>query len=66
MTTTIQVSNTTKQMLDQLKEKKQIKTNDEAIQLLLDERMELPKSMFGAARGIGRWKKEDRADFREL
>lgn len=66
MATTIQVSDTTKQMLDRLKEKKQVKTNDQIIQLLIDEKMDLPKSMFGAAKGLGRWKKEDRAEFREL
>lgn len=66
MSTTIQVSDTTKQLLDMLKEKKQIKTNDKLIQYLLDDKMDVPKSMFGAARGLGRWKKEDRAEFREL
>ncbi len=66
MSTTIQVSDTTKQMLDLLKEKTQIKTNNQLIALLLDEKMNLPKSMFGAAKGIGKWKKEDRAEFREL
>ncbi len=66
MSTTIQVSDTTKQMLDMLKEKKQIKTNDMLIQYLLDDKMEVPKSMFGAARGLSKWKKEDRAEFREL
>lgn len=66
MSTTIQVSDTTKQMLEMLKEKKRIKTNDKLIQYLLDDKMGVPKSMFGAAKELGKWKKEDRAEFREL
>ena len=66
MPTTIQVSDTTKQMLEMLKGKKQMKTNDQLIQYLLDDKMDVPKSMFGAAKGLSKWKKEDRAEFREL
>lgn len=66
MATTIQVSDTTKQMLDMLKEKKQAKTHDMVIQQLAQAEMKIPESMFGAAKGM-RWKKEeDRAVFREL
>ena len=65
MATTIQVSDTTKQMLDMLKEKKQAKTHDILIQQLLQTEMKIPKSMFGAIKGL-KWKKEDRADFHEF
>ncbi len=65
MATTIQVSDTTKQLLDMLKEKKQIKTHDKLIQRLLEEEIAVPKSMFGAIKGL-KWKKEDRADFHEF
>ncbi len=66
MATTIQVSDTTKQMLDLLKEKKQMRTHDKLIQNLIEEEVAVPKSMFGAAKGLSKWKKEDRAEFREL
>ena len=66
MPTTIQVSETTKQLLDMLKEKKQAKTHDMVIQQLVQAEMKIPDSMFGAVKGL-KWKKEeDRADFREL
>ena len=66
MPTTIQVSGTTKQLLDMLKEKKRIKTHDQLIQHLLEEEIGVPKSMFGAAKGLKKWSKEDRFDFHEL
>lgn len=65
MPTTIQVSGATKQILDLLKEKRQAKTHNELIQIMLKEQLDVPKSMFGAVKGL-KWKKEDRADFREL
>ena len=65
MPTTIQVSGATKQVLDLLKEKKQVKTHDRLIQLMLKKQLCVPKSMFGAVRRL-KWKKGDRADFREL
>lgn len=66
MATTIQVSDTTKQILEMLKEKKRMKTHDQLIQNLIEEEIAVPKSMFGAAKGLSKWKKEDRAEFREL
>ena len=66
MATTIQVSDTTKQMLEMLMKQKHIKTNDQLIQFLLDDKIDVPKSMFGAAKGLSKWRKEDRAEFREL
>lgn len=66
MATTIQVSETTRQALFMLEERKKLKTHDDAIKYLLDEKMPVPKSMFGAAKGLSKWTKEDRAEFREL
>lgn len=65
MPTTIQVSDTTKQTLTVLKERKKVKTHDQVIQYLLNNEMNIPKSMFGAIKGL-KWKKEDRFDFHEL
>ncbi len=66
MPTTIQISTTTKQMLNMLKEKEQMETYDKIIQKLLEEKLKIPDSMFGVAKGLSKWKKEDRAEFREL
>lgn len=67
MSTTIQVSGTTKQMLDSLKEKERMKTYDQVLQHLLTTHTDIPKSMFGAARGMLNWKKEeDRLKLHEL
>ena len=65
MSTTVQVSVTTKQMLEMLKEDKKLKTFDQALQYLLDKELKIPKSMFGALKGLGKWTKADRADFHE-
>lgn len=67
MATTIQVSDTTKQMLEILKEKMQAKTHDTLIRQLLETETKVPKSMFGALRGKKlKWGKEDEFDFNEL
>lgn len=67
MPSTIQISATTKQMLDMLKEKKQIRTYDKLIEKLLGEKLRIPDSMFGVLKGKKlKWTKADRADFREL
>lgn len=65
MTATIQVSEITKQMLDMLMEKKKAKTVDQAIRQLIDKELKIPKSMFGAAKGLGRWTKADKMIFHE-
>lgn len=64
MSTTIQISNTTKQMLEQLKEKENAKSYDEIITALMKKHTKLPKSMFGTLKGKG-WTKHDRLEFRE-
>lgn len=65
MATTIQVSETTKQMLQMLKEEEHATSYEEVIRQMLDERLNVPKSMLGALKGF-RWKKsEDRLQFHE-
>ena len=62
MTTTIQVSNATKQMLESLKEKRM--TYDEVIQGLAKSKKQIPASLFGKMKG-GQWKNKDRLEFHE-
>ena len=65
MATTIQVSETTRQLLDSYKKKMHASSYDMIISKLMSEKMKIPKSMFGAAKGI-KWSKEDRGDDRDL
>ena len=51
MTTTIQVSETTRQMLEMAKRKIGAKSLDETLQKVLEEQMDAPKSMFGSLKG---------------
>ena len=65
MTTTIQVSDSTKQVLESLKVKESAASYDELIRHLVDKHSKIPKSMFGSIK-TSKWKKEDRFDFHEL
>ena len=65
MTAKIQISEITKQMIGLLKEKKRIKTDDGLLKYLLNKNTNIPKSMFGAAKGLGKWTKADRMKFHE-
>jgi hypothetical protein len=64
MSTTIQVSIATKQLLDTVKRKEQIKTYDHVIKHLVKKQGLVPQSMFGAYKDMI-WTKEDRMDFNE-
>jgi hypothetical protein len=66
MATTIQVSGTTKQLLDHLKEKEHAETYDALIQHLVKTHADVPASMYGAVKGLKKWKKEDRLGLHEL
>jgi len=66
MTTTIQVSRRTRQLLDALKKKLFAKSYDEALQKLLAEKMEIPTSMFGSNPKLSQFKEEEEAEFHEL
>ncbi|MDI6721194.1 MAG: hypothetical protein QMD85_02295 [Candidatus Aenigmarchaeota archaeon] len=59
MPTTVQVSDTTRQKLETLKQKEGLQTLDEVISLMANRELNMPKSMFGKAR-ISGWKKSDR------
>ncbi|MBI4141307.1 hypothetical protein HY484_00100 [Candidatus Woesearchaeota archaeon] len=62
MSTTIQIADTTKQILVSMKEKEHLNTYDEVIKHLAKKHLHIRKSMFGALKGA-RWKKEYRMDF---
>ena len=51
MATTIQVSETTRQMLEMAKKKVGAKSLDETLQKVLEEQLNVPKSMFGTLKG---------------
>lgn len=63
--TTIQISTTTKQLLQALKEEEHATSYEEVLRPMLEKRLRIPKSMFGVIRGL-KWKKsEDRLNFHE-
>lgn len=65
MTTTIQVSETTKQLLEKIKEKKHATSYDQIIQQLVKKYTGVAPSLFGSVKGL-HWNKKDRLDFHEL
>lgn len=62
MPTTVQISDTTRQKLEMLKEQEGLKTLDDVISKIADKELKSPKSMFGKAK-ISSWKKTDRMKF---
>jgi len=67
MATTIQVRESTKQMLERIKELDNISTFDDVITNLAEEKLSIPKSFFGKGKGkISRFKREDRLKLHEL
>ena len=58
MTTTIQVSDETKRLLDSVKSERRFKTYDELIGELVRPTAGVPKSVFGAAKGSKRFTRE--------
>ncbi len=62
MPTTVQISDTTRQKLEALKQKEGAHTIDEIISKLADKELKVPKSMFGRAK-ISPWTKADRMKF---
>ncbi|HIH37383.1 hypothetical protein J4460_04845 [Candidatus Woesearchaeota archaeon] len=63
MATTIQVSDTTKQLLDDVKRTER-KTYDEIVKGLLMKKQKIPSSLFGAFERVKWEKKKDRMGFR--
>ena len=67
MVTTIQVKESTKQMLDKLKELDNKPTFDSVITGLAEERLSVPKSFFGKGKGrVSKFKRSDRLKSHEL
>ena len=65
MATTIQISDTTKQMLESIKKMEKNATYDQLIQELVKKHSHVAPSMFGAIKGI-KWKKQqDRLELHE-
>lgn len=65
MTTTIQVSMTTRQVLKRLKEERGAASYDDVIRELVSEHTSTSHSFFGAAPKL-RWTKKDRLKLHEL
>lgn len=66
MVTTIQVKETTKQLLDRAKTEEQQETYDDIIRTLLTKRMDVPE-LFGLTKKHPlHFKKEDEMDFNEV
>lgn len=57
--TTVQISGATKQKLETLKEREDVRTFDEVISRMANKELKIPGSMFGKAR-LSPWKKSDR------
>ena len=64
MATTIQISDTTKQLLSKLKTQEHAASYDEVILHLVKKKTKSPPSMFGTAKGM-KWEKENRMEFNE-
>ncbi len=67
MATTIQLRETTKQLLDTVKIKENIHTYDQAIRHLVKKHVDIPKSMFGVfAKHPIKFTREDKIKLHEL
>ena len=62
MPTTVQISDTTRQKLEILKERERLRSLDEVISKIADKELKISKSMFGKSK-ISPWKKSDRMKF---
>lgn len=62
MSTTVQISDMTRQKLEMLKQEEGLRTLDEVISSMADERLKMPKTMFGKSK-VSPWKKSDRMRF---
>ncbi len=66
MSTTIQVSKKTLQLLNILKEKLSARSYDELLRKIIAEKLNLPISLFGSNPKLKPFKKEEEAEFHEL
>jgi len=65
MVTTIQINDSTKQMLERIKEIENKPTFDDVITELAKDKLEVPASLFGKGK-ISKFKKEDRLKLHEF
>ncbi|MFA5771928.1 MAG: hypothetical protein WC974_04265 [Thermoplasmata archaeon] len=66
MTTTIQIDDTTHQILREIKEKSKAKSYDEVIKNIVSGMANIPESMFGAHPDMKKFSRKDRAELHEL
>ncbi|MDI6708765.1 MAG: hypothetical protein QME47_06760 [Candidatus Thermoplasmatota archaeon] len=66
MVTTIQIEETTLQMLKQLKERSKAKSYEEVIKELVEAKISVPKSMFGKRPKMKKFTLKEEAEFHEL
>ena len=66
MTTSVQVSERTLQLLNKLKQDKGLKSLDQVIRELVAERGKIPKSMFGSNPKLRSFTAKDEAEAHEL
>ncbi len=66
MSTTIQVSRRTLQLLSMLKKKMKAQSYDELLLKLAMEKLSLPQSMFGSNPKLASFTEEEEAEFHEL
>jgi len=66
MSTTIQVSKKTLQMLNELKRKLSARNYDEVLRKILMKELNLPDSMFGSNPNLSPFSERDEAEFHEL
>lgn len=64
MATTVQIQDSTKQLLMVIKEKKEMPTYDAVIRELIEEKISIPKSLLGYTKG--KLKKVEHVGFHEL
>jgi hypothetical protein len=65
MATTVQIADTTKQLLDHLKEQRHASSFDEVIVSLAKKELHIPESMYGKFPAL-KWTKADRTEDRDL
>ena len=67
MATTIQIKESTKQMLERIKKIEDITTYDDVITELAKDKLAIPSSIFGKGKGIiSKFKKEDKLKLHEF
>ena len=66
MTTSVQVSERTLQLLNRLKQEEGLRSHDQVIRELISERRKIPRSMFGSNPRLRSFTAKDEAESHEL